>query len=94
MIGPSCGGPLEELSRRDALRGASTITQQLANLLAVPVVPSRNPSGSFFKEAVTAQMAGIGAGEAAILELYLNAGVGTGTVEAASRRYQPLCPHP
>jgi monofunctional glycosyltransferase len=74
-------------SRREGLRGASTITQQLAKNLYLS--PSRNPLRKL-KEAVTAYRLELALGKRRILELYLNvAELGTGIwgVEAASRRY-------
>jgi monofunctional biosynthetic peptidoglycan transglycosylase len=73
--------------RRDALRGASTITQQVAKNLYLS--PSRNPLRKV-KEAVTAWRLERALGKARILELYLNIaelGKGVWGVEAASRRY-------
>ena len=73
--------------RRDALRGASTITQQVAKNLYLS--PSRNPLRKV-KEAVTAFRLELGLGKRRILELYLNVaelGDGVWGVEAASRRY-------
>jgi monofunctional biosynthetic peptidoglycan transglycosylase len=72
---------------RDALRGASTITQQLAKNLYLS--PSRNPLRKL-KEAVTAYRLERALGKQRILELYLNVaelGPGVWGVEAASRRY-------
>ncbi|MEP7177361.1 MAG: biosynthetic peptidoglycan transglycosylase [Gemmatimonadales bacterium] len=73
--------------RRDALRGASTITQQVAKNLYLS--PSRNPLRKL-KEAVTAYRLERALGKPRILELYLNIaelGDGVWGVEAASRRY-------
>jgi monofunctional glycosyltransferase len=73
--------------RRDALRGASTITQQVAKNLYLS--PSRNPLRKL-KEAVTAYRLELALGKRRILELYLNIaelGDGIWGVEAASRRY-------
>jgi monofunctional biosynthetic peptidoglycan transglycosylase len=73
--------------RRDALRGASTITQQVAKNLYLS--PSRNPLRKL-KEAVTAYRLERVLGKRRILELYLNVaelGDGIWGVEAASRRY-------
>jgi monofunctional glycosyltransferase len=73
--------------RRDALRGASTITQQLAKNLYLS--PSRNPLRKV-KEAVTAWRLEGALGKRRILELYLNVaelGDGVWGVEAASQRY-------
>ena len=74
-------------ARRQAMRGASTITQQLAKNLYLS--PSRNPLRKL-KEAVTAYRLERALGKDRILELYLNvAELGTGVwgAEAASRRY-------
>lgn len=74
-------------SRRDRLRGASTITQQLAKNLYLS--PSRNPLRKV-KEAVTAWRIEAAMSKRRILELYLNVaelGDGVWGVEAASRRY-------
>ena len=73
--------------RRDALRGASTITQQLAKNLYLS--PSRNPLRKV-KEAVTAWRLESALGKRRILELYLNVvemGDEVWGTEAASRRY-------
>ena len=73
--------------RRAELRGASTITQQLAKNLYLS--PSRNPLRKV-KEAVTAYRLEGALGKRRILELYLNVaelGSETWGVEAASRRY-------
>jgi monofunctional biosynthetic peptidoglycan transglycosylase len=73
--------------RRDALRGASTITQQVAKNLYLS--PSRNPLRKL-KEAVTAWRLERALGKPRILEVYLNVaelGDGIWGVEAASRRY-------
>ena len=73
--------------RRKVVRGASTITQQLAKNLYLS--PSRNPLRKL-KEAVTAYRLERALGKDRILELYLNVaelGSGTWGVEAASRRY-------
>ena len=73
--------------RRDALRGASTITQQVAKNLYLS--PSRNPLRKL-KEAVTAYRLERVLDKRRILELYLNIaelGKGIWGVEAASRRY-------
>jgi monofunctional biosynthetic peptidoglycan transglycosylase len=69
------------------LRGASTITQQVAKNLYMS--PSRNPLRKL-KEAVTAWRLERALGKPRILELYLNIaelGDGIWGVEAASRRY-------
>lgn len=74
-------------SQRDELRGASTITQQLAKNLYLS--PSRNPFRKF-KEAVTAWRLESALGKRRILELYANVvelGPGLWGVGAASRRY-------
>jgi monofunctional glycosyltransferase len=73
--------------RKDAVRGASTITQQVAKNLYLS--PSRNPLRKV-KEAVTAYRLESALPKRRILELYLNVaelGDGTWGVEAASRRY-------
>lgn len=73
--------------RREALRGASTITQQLAKNLYLS--PSRNPFRKL-KEAVTAYRLERALSKDRILELYLNVaelGQGIWGAEAASRRY-------
>lgn len=73
--------------RRDALRGASTITQQLAKNLYLS--PSRNPLRKV-KEAVIAWRLEAALGKKRILELYLNTaelGDGIWGVEAASQFY-------
>lgn len=73
--------------RRDAIRGASTITQQVAKNLYLS--PSRNPLRKL-KEAVTAYRLENALGKTRILELYLNIaelGPDIWGVEAASRRY-------
>jgi monofunctional biosynthetic peptidoglycan transglycosylase len=73
--------------RREKLRGASTITQQLAKNLYLS--PSRNPLRKL-KEAVTAYRLESALGKRRILELYLNVaemGDEVWGVEAASRRY-------
>ena len=74
-------------ARREALRGASTITQQVAKNLYLS--PSRNPLRKL-KEAVTAYRLELALGKPRILELYLNIaelGKGVWGAEAASRRY-------
>ena len=73
--------------RRQAMRGASTITQQLAKNLYLS--PARNPLRKL-KEAVTAYRLERALGKDRILELYLNVaelGQGVWGAEAASRRY-------
>ena len=74
-------------ARRDKLRGASTITQQLAKNLYLS--PSRNPLRKV-KEAVTAWRLEASLPKDRIMELYLNTvelGPEVWGVEAASRRY-------
>jgi monofunctional glycosyltransferase len=74
-------------SRRGRIRGASTISQQLAKNLYLS--PSRNPLRKL-KELVTAWRLEYWLGKERILELYLNVaelGPGIWGVEAASRRY-------
>lgn len=73
--------------RRDGLRGASTITQQLAKNLYLS--PSRNPLRKL-KEAVTAWRLEAALSKDRILELYLNVaemGPEVWGVEAASQTY-------
>jgi monofunctional biosynthetic peptidoglycan transglycosylase len=73
--------------KRDALRGASTITQQLAKNLYLS--PSRNPLRKV-KEAVTAWRLERTLGKRRILELYLNVaemGPNIWGVQAASETY-------
>ncbi len=73
--------------RRQAVRGASTLTQQLAKNLYLSA--SRNPLRKL-KEAVTAYRLERVLGKERILELYLNVaelGPGIWGAEAASRRY-------
>ena len=73
--------------RRDRLRGASTITQQLAKNLYLS--PSRNPLRKL-KEAVTAYRLEAALDKARILTLYLDVaefGPNLWGVAAASRRY-------
>jgi monofunctional biosynthetic peptidoglycan transglycosylase len=73
--------------RRDRLRGASTITQQLAKNLYLS--PSRNPLRKV-KEAVTAFRLEWVLDKSRILELYLNVvelGPNLWGVDAASRKY-------
>ena len=73
--------------KRDALRGASTITQQLAKNLYLS--PSRNPLRKV-KEAVTAWRLERALGKRRILELYLNVaemGPDIWGVQAASETY-------
>jgi len=72
---------------RDRLRGASTITQQLAKNLYLS--PSRNPLRKL-KEAVTALSLELALSKDRILELYLNVaewGPGLWGADAASRAY-------
>ena len=74
-------------SRRDRLRGASTITQQLAKNLYLS--PSRNPLRKV-KEAVTAWRLEWALGKPRIMEVYLNIvelGEDVWGVEAASQLY-------
>lgn len=74
-------------SRLGAVRGGSTITQQLAKNLYLS--PSRNPLRKL-KEAVTAYRLELALGKRRILELYLNVaemGDEVWGVEAASRKY-------
>ena len=74
-------------SRRDKLRGASTITQQLAKNLYLS--PSRNPLRKL-KEAAIAYRLEWALDKARILDLYLNVaefGPNLWGVEAASERY-------
>ncbi|HEX6644205.1 MAG TPA: biosynthetic peptidoglycan transglycosylase, partial [Gemmatimonadales bacterium] len=89
------GRDLRDLSRalggiwtkRDELRGASTISQQLAKNLYLS--PSRNPLRKV-KEAVTAYRLELALGKRRLLELYVNTaelGDGIWGVEAASRAY-------
>jgi monofunctional glycosyltransferase len=73
--------------RKEAIRGASTITQQVAKNIYLS--PSRNPLRKI-KEAVTAYRLELALPKRRILELYLNIaemGEGVWGVEAASRRY-------
>jgi len=73
--------------RRDRIRGASTITQQLAKNLYLS--SSRSPLRKI-KEAVTAWRLEYWLGKERILELYLNVaelGPGIWGVEAASQKY-------
>jgi monofunctional biosynthetic peptidoglycan transglycosylase len=73
--------------RRDRIRGASTITQQLAKNLYLS--PSRNPIRKV-KEALTAWRLEYWLGKDRILELYLNVvemGPEVWGVEAASEKY-------
>src|SRR5690349_18746472 len=73
--------------RRNALRGASTITQQVAKNLYLS--PTRNPLRKL-KEAVTAKRLEWALGKPRILAIYLNIaelGDGIWGVEAASQRY-------
>jgi len=74
-------------SRRDRLRGASTVTQQLAKNLYLS--PSRNPLRKL-KEAVIAWRLEAALDKRRIMELYLNVvelGDGVWGVEAASQHY-------
>ena len=77
---------------RDQLRGASTITQQLAKNLYLS--PSRNPLRKV-KEAVTAWRLELALSKDRILELYLNVvewGPGVWGVTAASEAYYGVKP--
>lgn len=77
----------QSLSKPDRLRGASTITQQLAKNLYLS--PSRNPLRKL-KEAVTAWRLEYWLGKDRILELYLNVvelGPEVWGVEAGSQKY-------
>ncbi|HEV8398915.1 MAG TPA: biosynthetic peptidoglycan transglycosylase [Gemmatimonadales bacterium] len=77
---------------RDRLRGASTITQQLAKNLYLS--PSRNPLRKV-KEAVTAWRLELALSKDRILELYLNVaewGAGVWGVTAASEEYFAVPP--
>jgi len=83
---------LNAWARRDRLRGASTITQQLAKNLYLS--PSRNPLRKL-KEAVIAYRLEIALDKPRILALYLNVaefGPHLWGVAAASRRYFGLSP--
>jgi monofunctional biosynthetic peptidoglycan transglycosylase len=74
-------------NRRDRLRGASTISQQLAKNLYLS--PSRNPLRKL-KEAVITWRLESALGKRRIMELYLNVvelGDGIFGVEAATRKY-------
>ena len=74
-------------SRRNEIRGASTISQQLAKNLYLS--PSRNPLRKL-KEALTAWRLEQSLGKTRILELYLNVvelGPGIWGVEAASQAF-------
>ncbi len=74
-------------SNRNEIRGASTITQQLAKNLYLS--PSRNPLRKI-KEAVTAYRLEAALGKDRIMEVYLNVvefGPGVWGVEAASQVY-------
>lgn len=78
--------------RREDLRGASTITQQLAKNLYLS--PSRNPLRKL-KEAVTAFRLELALGKRRILELYMNVvelGPGIWGVDAASEYYYGRSP--
>jgi len=78
--------------RRDRLRGASTITQQLAKNLYLS--PSRNPLRKI-KEAVTALRLELALSKDRILELYLDLvewGAGVWGADAASRDYFGVAP--
>jgi len=74
-------------SRRDRIRGASTLTQQLAKNLYLS--PSRNPLRKF-KEALTAYRLEMAMNKTRILELYLNVvefGPEIWGIEAAAQAY-------
>ncbi len=78
---------LRSVRGRERIRGASTITQQLAKNLYLS--PDRSPLRKL-KEAVTAWRLEYWLGKDRILELYLNVvelGPGVWGAEAASRRY-------
>jgi len=78
--------------KRDRLRGASTITQQLAKNLYLS--PSRNPLRKL-KEAVTAVRLELALPKDRILELYVNVvewGPGVWGADAASRDYFGISP--
>lgn len=78
--------------RRDRIRGASTITQQLAKNLYLS--PSRNPLRKL-KEAVTALRLDLALPKDRIMELYLNVvewGPGVWGVDQASRGYFGVAP--
>jgi monofunctional glycosyltransferase len=78
--------------RRDRVRGASTITQQLAKNLYLS--PSRSPLRKL-KEAVTALRLELALSKDRILELYLNVvewGPGVWGIDAASREYFDVPP--
>ena len=78
--------------RRDRLRGASTITQQLAKNLFLS--PSRNPLRKV-KEAVTALRLELALPKDRILELYLGVvefGPGIWGIDAAARQYFDVAP--
>jgi len=87
-LGLSGGGGLRAAwQRRDRIRGASTITQQLAKNLYLS--PSRNPLRKL-KEAVTALRLELALPKDRILELYLGLaewGPGIWGADAASRQY-------
>ena len=77
----------EAWERRDRIRGASTVTQQLAKNLYLS--PSRNPLRKV-KEAVTAYRLEMALGKRRVLELYLNVvelGPEIWGMEAASQFY-------
>lgn len=86
------GTAREVWRRRDRLRGASTITQQLAKNLFLS--PSRNPLRKV-KEAVTALRLELALPKDRILELYLGLvefGPGIWGVDAAARGYFAVSP--
>lgn len=77
----------QAIARREAPRGASTITQQLAKNLWLS--PSRNPMRKL-KEAILTRQLEAALEKRRILELYLNVvefGPGVYGAEAAARRY-------
>jgi len=91
--GRSATATLREMwRRRDRLRGASTITQQLAKNLYLS--PSRSPLRKL-KEAVTALRLDLALSKDRILELYLGVvewGPGVWGVDAASHAYYGASP--
>ncbi len=91
--GRSAAATVREMwRRRDRLRGASTITQQLAKNLYLS--PSRSPLRKL-KEAVTALRLELALSKDRILELYLGVvewGPGVWGVDAASRAYFATLP--
>jgi monofunctional biosynthetic peptidoglycan transglycosylase len=86
-VGELLRAVMSSWTRRGSVRGASTITQQLAKNLYLS--PSRNPLRKV-KEAVTAWRLEAALDKDRILELYLNTvelGPNLWGVEAASRKY-------